>query len=121
MRWPAMVGIMANGEGSLLGGLCLQTWCAAGSFCLVSILSVVADTRCRRMGGEVLATSQIERLMTPTPRIIGQATRCKRSAWISLTKTDAPSCSLRTSSDWTMKLGKILFDSLKLQFFFMTV
>ena len=48
MRWPAMVGIMANGEGSLLGGLCFQTWCAAGSFCLVSILSVVADTRCRQ-------------------------------------------------------------------------
>ena len=30
-----MLGIMANGEGSLLGGLCLLTWCAAGSSCLV--------------------------------------------------------------------------------------
>ena len=73
MRWPAMVGIMANGEGSLLGSLCLQTWCAAGFFCLVSILSVVADTRCRRMGGEAVATNEIERLVAPTPRITGQA------------------------------------------------
>jgi hypothetical protein len=42
------------------------------------------------MGGEAAPTGQIERLMAPTPRITGQASRCKRSAWISLKKTDVP-------------------------------
>ena len=37
------------------------------------------------MGGEAVATGQMERLMAPSLRIAEQASRCERSAWISLT------------------------------------
>jgi len=42
------------------------------------------------MGGEAVATGQMERLMAPSLRIAEHASRCERSAWISLTKTDVP-------------------------------
>ena len=60
---------------TLLGGRCLPTWCATGSSCLVYkfLRGGMADRRCRRMGGEAVATNEIERLVAPTPRITGQA------------------------------------------------
>jgi len=69
------------------------------------------------MGGEAEATGQIKRLMAPSLRIAEQASQCdcERSAWISLTKTDVPGCSLSTSPDWTIKFEKNLFYTLKLQ------
>ena len=107
---------------TLLGGRCLPTWCATGSSCLVYkfLHGAMSDRGCRRMGGEAEATGQIKRLMAPSLRIADQAAQCdcERSAWISLTKSDVPSCSLSTSSDWTIRtcFVKILFYSLQLQF-----